>query len=118
MWQHPTSTNKSQYRTISNLVRTMTRYETKKRATDLSQSSSTVKKFWSWVNSVRRHSTSLPPLWLDNSTVTSVHTKADMFNKYFYSVSTHEDTSNLEALRNSVSFLSPIIQSVTVFIMN
>ena len=61
---------------------------------------------------VARHSTSLPPLWLDNSTVTIVHTKADMFNKYYYSVSTHEDTSNLEALRNSVSFLSPIIQSV------
>ena len=37
-----------------------------------------------------------------------------MFNKYFYSVFTHEDTSNLETLRNSLSFLSPIIQSVNL----
>ena len=39
-------------------------------------------------------------------------TKADTFNKYFYSVFTHEDTSNLEALKTSSSFLSPFIQSV------
>ena len=50
MCQHPTSTNKAQYRTISNLVRIMTRFETKKRATDFSQSSP-IKKSWSWVNS-------------------------------------------------------------------
>ena len=44
--------------------------------------------------------------------VTSAHAKADIFNKYFYSVFTHEDTSNLNTLRNSISFLSPIIQSI------
>ena len=47
-----------------------------------------------------------------NSTVTSTHAKADIFNKYFYSVFTHEDTSNLDTLRNSISFLSPIIQLI------
>ena len=81
MCWRPKSTNKSQYHTISNLAHSMTRYETKKRSTNLSQSPSTVKKFWSWINSVRRHCKCLPPLRLDNSTVTGAHAKADMFNK-------------------------------------
>ena len=112
MHQQPTPTNKSKYRTISNLVCAMTRCETKKRAIDLSQSSSTVKRFWCWVNSVKHHRTCLPPLKLQDATVTDDHSKADMFNKYFYSVFTHEDTSNLRALETSSFALSSIIQSV------
>ena len=84
MRKHPTAANKLKYRTISNLVRTMTRCETKKRAIDLSQSSLTIKKFWSWVNSVKRHRTSLPPLHSENTIITDDCAKADMFNKYFY----------------------------------
>ena len=113
MRKHPTAANKLKYRTISNLVRTMTRCETKKRAIDLSQSSPTIKKFWSWVNSVKRHRTRLPPLHSENTIITDDCAKADVFNKYFYSVFTDENTSNLEALQSSLTFLSSIIQSVT-----
>ena len=70
MRKHPTAANKLKYRTISNLVRTMTRCETKKRAIDLSQSSPTIKKFWSWFNLVKRHRTSLPPLHSENTIIT------------------------------------------------
>ena len=109
--KHPTAANKLKYRTISNLIHTMTRYETKKRAIDLSQSS-TIKKFWSWVNSVKHHHASLSPLHSENTIITDDCAKADMFNKYFYSVFTDENASNLEALQSSLTFLSSVIQSV------
>ena len=61
-------------------------------------------------------------MMLRNSTVTSAHAKADIFNKYFYSVFTHEDTSNLDTLRNSISFFPPLLNQSTLhqamFIMN
>ena len=83
MLKHPTAANKLKYRTISNLVRTMTICETKKRAIDLSQSSPTIKKFWSWVNSVKHHCTSLPPLHSENTIITDDCAKADMFQQIF-----------------------------------
>jgi len=58
------------------------------------------------------HRASLPPLQSENGIVTDNCAKADLFNKYFYSVFTNEDTSNLETLQNSLTFLSSIIQSV------
>ena len=112
MHQQPTPTNKLKYHTTSNLVHAMTRCETKKTATDLLQSSSTVKRFWCWVHSVKHHCTCLPPLKLQDAAVTDDHSKADMLNKCFYSVFTHEDISNLKALETSSSALSSIIQSV------
>ena len=111
MCKQPTPANKLRYRTVSNLVRTLTRSDTKKRALNLSQTP-TVKKFWSWVNSVKRHRTCLPPLQLDATVVTDDCTKANMFNNYFYSVFTNEDTTHLKALENSLTFLSSIIHSV------
>ena len=59
---HQTTTRKSHYRSISNLVHSQ--------------------KFWSWVNSVKHHCVYLPPLQMENSTVINDHTKANMFNKY------------------------------------
>ena len=67
MCKHPTAANRLTYCTISNLVHTVTRCETKKKAIDFSQSAPTIKKFWSWVNSVKHYCANLLPLHSENT---------------------------------------------------
>ena len=73
----------AKYRHISNLVRSKTRADAKDKAITLSNCFCTaVKKFWQWVNSVKRFHASLPPL-LDGVTfIKSDSAKADLFNRY------------------------------------
>ena len=102
----------AKYRYISNLVHTKTRTDAKNKASTLSNCFRTAaKKFWQWVNSVKRYRMSLPPLLAGDVRITDNHAKADLFNRYFYSVFTDEDCSDLNSLK-SFSDLSPIIQSV------
>ena len=93
-------------------MRTLSRSDTKRRALDLSQSSVS-KEFWSWINSFKCHCTCLPPLQSDDTIVTDDSVKADMFDKYFYSVFTNEDITNLKMLENSSTCLCSIIKSVS-----
>ena len=102
----------TKYRHISNLVRSRTRADTKNQAVTLSNCfHTTVKKFWQWVNSAKRYRASLPPLLDGDTFIMSDTAKADLFNRYFYSVFTHEDCSNLSSLRKS-SKPSSIIHSI------
>ena len=94
------------------MVRTKTRTDAKNQASTLSNCFRTAaKKFWQWVNSVKRYRMSLPPLLAGDVPITDNHAKADLFNRYFYSVFTDEDCSDLNSLK-PFSDLSPIIQSV------
>ena len=92
----------TKYRHISNLVRSKTRADTKDKAITLSNCFRTaVKKFWQWVNYVKRFRASLPPL-LDGVTfIKSDSAKADLFNKYFYSVFTDKHCLDLSSLGKS-----------------
>ena len=102
----------TKYRHISNLVRSRTRTDTKNQAITLSNCFHTAgKKFWQWVNSVKRYRASLPPLLDGDTFIMSDTAKADLFNRYFYSVFTDEDCSNLSSLRKS-SKPSSIIHSI------
>ena len=55
---------------------------------------------------------SLPPLLEGDVPITDNCAKADLFNRYFYSVFTDEDCSDLNSLK-LFSEPSPIIQSIT-----
>ena len=102
----------ARYRHISNLVRSKTRADAKDKAITLSNCFRTaVKKFWQWVNSVKRFRASLPPLLDGVTSIKSDSAKADLFNRYFYSVFTDEDCSDLSSLGKS-NKLSSIIQSI------
>ena len=104
----------AKYRYVnSNLVRSKTRNETKIKAITLSNCFRTAaKKFWQWVTSIRRYRMSLPPIFNGDTTVTNDHARADVFNKYFYSVFADEDCSDLSSLRTA-SKLSSIVESIT-----
>jgi len=104
MCKHPTAANKLKHHTISNLVCTMTSLETKTRAI---HSLSHLLPSRSWVNSVKRHRRNL--VCLQNTIVTDDRVKAEMFNKYFYSIFSNGNTSNLKTLQSSLLFLSSVI---------
>ena len=55
---------------------------------------------------------SLPSIFNGDTTVTNDRARADVFNKYFYSVFTDEDCSDLSSLRTA-SKLSSIVKSIT-----
>ena len=62
MLRCPNDHNRAKYRCISNLVCAMTSSHSKKRALDFSGSSPSTKEFWHYVNSIKHHCSSLPPL--------------------------------------------------------
>ena len=102
------------YHYISNLVQSKTRADAKNKAITLSNCFHTAtKKFWQWVNSVKRYCVSLPPLLAGDISVTDDCAKADLFNRYFHSVFTVKDCSNLSLLKTSSTKLPPIIQSIS-----
>jgi len=57
--------------------------------------------------------TYLPPLQSDDAIVTDDSVKADMFNKYSYSLFTNEDITNSKMLENSSTYLCLIIKPVS-----
>ncbi len=59
------------------------------------------KKFWSWVNSVKKHRDTYPPLIVNGNVISNDRDRANEFNKYFDSVFTKENVSNVSSLVNS-----------------
>jgi len=90
---NPTTLNK--YKHLSNLVRSKCRQDTIAHSNLVcKQSNANPKQFWRWINSVNP----IPALHNSGITVTKDSDKASLFNKYFCSVFTKEDTSNLDSL--------------------
>ena len=86
MKQGSSSNIAAKYRHISNLVQSKTRADAKNLAITLSNHfCTTVKKFWQWVNSVKRFRISLPLLLDGDISIRSDSAKADLFNRYFFS---------------------------------
>ena len=101
------------YRRISNLVRHMTRSDTKVYAEKICQHfHDNPRKFWNWINSSKGRRNPIPPLLDDNISVADDRAKANIFNHYFHSVFTREDMSSFDTLKDSTDFYSPIISTV------
>ena len=71
------------------------------------------KQFWRWVNSTRGYRSPIPLVSHAGVTVTDDHKKADVFNNYFCSVFTKEDTTNLSTLQ-SISSHPTIIDHILI----
>ena len=72
------------YRHVSNLVRNMTRSDTKKHAEKICQHlHDNPRKFWSWINSSKGRRNPIPPLFNDDTPVTDDKAKANIFNHFF-----------------------------------
>ena len=75
----------AKYHHIRNLVQSKTRADAKNQAITLSNCfHTTVKKFWQWVNSVKRFCVSLLPLLDGDISIRSDSAKAVLFNRYFF----------------------------------
>ena len=77
------------------------------------QCHSNPKQFWRWINSVKGYRNPIPPLHDSGNTITEDREKASLFNHYFCSVFTKENTTNLHTLTPSVSH-STIIDSLRI----
>ena len=87
------------YKSTSNLVRSKCRQETAFHSNLVCQQSHTnPKQFWRWINTVKGYRDPIPPLHNCGNTITKDSEKASLFNKYFCSVFTQENTSNLDSL--------------------
>ena len=101
------------YRRVSNLVRHMTRSDTKLHAENICHHfHDNPRKFWSWVNSSKGRRNPIPPLLSDDTSVSDDRAKANIFNYYFHSVFTREDMSSFDVLKKSTVHHSPIISTV------
>ena len=101
------------YRRISNLVRCMTRSDTKLHAETICHHfHDNPRKFWNWVNSSKGRRNPIPPLLSDDISVSDDKAKANIFNCYFHSVFTREDMSSFDVLEKSTVYHSPIISTV------
>ena len=89
-------TTLKKYKSISNLVRSKCRQDTINHSNLVCQQShSNPKQFWRWVNSVKGYRNPIPPLHDCGNIVTKDCDKASLFNQYFCSVFTKENTSTL-----------------------
>ena len=103
----------TEYKQLRNKVRCLTRLETRKYSESLSnQYVSNPRKFWSWINSSKGRRNPIPPLRSDGCSVIDDSSKADVFNKYFQSVFTIEDTSDIDSLREHLIFNDSIISEI------
>ena len=104
----------SKYRKISNIVRCLTRHDTKHHAANIcSDYTKNPKRFWSWVNASKGYRDPIPTLNYNGSVISDDDAKATCFNNYFSSVFTSEDKSTLSDLRSSVVQGSDLISTVT-----
>ena len=87
------------YKSFSNLVRLKCHQETASHSNLVcQQSQSNPKQFWRWVNTLKGYRNPIPPLNDSGITIIRDSDKASLFNKYFCSVFTKENTSNLDSL--------------------
>ena len=63
------------------------------------QNSSNPKPFWSWLKKIRKNDSGIPQLYHGNEVHTTDTGKAEVLNRYFQSVFTREDTSNLQEIK-------------------
>ena len=97
--KHPSPENLARYRRISNIVRLLTRQETKCHFASLCDTyRHNPKQFWKWVNSVRNFRDVIPPLVGGTGIISDDQEKANEFNSYFESVFTDEDVSHIDSL--------------------
>ena len=101
------------YRKISNIVRYLTRYDTKHHTLNIcSDYAKNPKRFWSWAKASKGYRDPIPTLNYNGSIVSEDTAKATCFNNYFSSVFTDEDTSSLSDLRSTVVWGSDLINTV------
>ena len=92
------------YRSFSNLVRSATRQDTARHSDAVSQQChSNPRQFWQWINSLKGYRCPIPPLHDSGIVFTKDSDKATLFNRYFCSVFTKEDCSNLHTLTPETS---------------
>ena len=111
---NPTPALHDQYRKLSNVVCKCCRDDTIKHSVSVSADyHSNTKRFWHWINSVKRFRSPIPPLSHAGCDVADDAEKASVLNQYFCSVFTKEHISNLHELKLKVS-PATIIDSVTI----
>ena len=94
----------AKYRRISNIVRHLTRHDTREHAIKICSFDYTKNpnKFWSWVNASKAYREPIPTLNYEGSVISDDTAKASCFNNYFSSVFTREDTISLSDLRSTI----------------
>ena len=91
-----TPTIQAKYNHLRNKVRSATRLDFKTYADSITNNLYHGQKaFWNWINKFRCCRFPIPSLHHDGEVITDDYTKADLFNKYFVSVFTKENLSNL-----------------------
>ena len=70
------------------------------------------KKFWNFLNSIKRRHHLIPPLKHNDSLVSDDSGKATIFNQFFHSVFTIEDCSSLSDLRQSLEVYPDLNNSI------
>ena len=110
---NPSSVLLLKYRSVSNRVRRLTRLDTTQYTEHICQQYfGNPKKFWSWVNSSKGKCNPIPTLTHNGELVIDDADKANLFNRYFYSVFTQEDLSSFDSLGLFLKHQSSIISSV------
>jgi len=100
-------------RSLSNTVHWLTRLDTKWYTERIChQYHGNPKKFWNWINSSKTKCQPIPILMQNGETIKNDQDKANVFNRYFYSVFTQKDLSDLDSLKQSLDHHSPVILSV------
>ena len=104
----------SRYKRLSNIVCKCCYSDAIKNSVSVSASyHSNPKRFWHWINSVKKFWSPIPPLSHAGLDVADDAEKANVFNQYFCSVFTKENLSNLNELKSNVSPATSI-NSVTI----
>ena len=92
---NPTLTLHEKYKKLSNAVRKCCRDDTIKHSVSVSGDyHSNPKRFWRWINSIKRFRSPIPLLSHAGCDVASDADKVSVFNQYFCSVFTKEHTSD------------------------
>ena len=92
----------ARYKAASNCVRWLTRRDHQAHIEEIAanlQNPTNPKPFWSWLKRIRNNEDGIPQLYYGNEIHTTDAGKAEVLNRYFQSVFTREDTSNLQQIR-------------------
>ena len=99
----------ARYRKISNVVRHLTRYDTKHHVYNICDNySKNPKKFWSWVNRSKGYRKPIPSLVCDDTVISDDADKASCFNRYFNLVFTVEDLDSFPDVKFS-TVMGPVL---------
>jgi len=103
----------ARYRKISNIVRHLTRYDTKHHVLNICDDySNNPKKFWSWVNRSKGYRNPIPSIVCDDTVISDDVGKASCFNEYFSSVFTVEDLVSFPDVKSSTVMGPDLIDSI------